>query len=49
VDSLPMVGGVGRRARTAAIRFSNLTTFPVAADEFAVEAYLRKDGVAAPA
>jgi diaminohydroxyphosphoribosylaminopyrimidine deaminase/5-amino-6-(5-phosphoribosylamino)uracil reductase len=49
VDSLPMVGGMGRRARAAAIRFSNLSTFPVAPDEFAVEAYLHKDGAAAPA
>jgi len=49
VDSLPIVGGVGRRARAAAIRFSNLSTFPVGPDEFAVEAYLQKDGAAAPA
>jgi diaminohydroxyphosphoribosylaminopyrimidine deaminase/5-amino-6-(5-phosphoribosylamino)uracil reductase len=47
VDSLPMVGGVGRRARAAAIRFSNLSTFPVAPDEFAVEAYLCKGGAVA--
>ncbi len=46
VDSLPMVGGIGRRARAAAIRFSNLRTFSVGPDEFAVEAYLCKNEAA---
>jgi diaminohydroxyphosphoribosylaminopyrimidine deaminase/5-amino-6-(5-phosphoribosylamino)uracil reductase len=49
VDSLPMVGGVGRRARAAAIRFSNLRTFTVGPDEFAVEAYLCKNETSGPA
>jgi diaminohydroxyphosphoribosylaminopyrimidine deaminase/5-amino-6-(5-phosphoribosylamino)uracil reductase len=49
VDSLPMVGGVGRRARAAAIRFSNLRTFTVGPDEFVVEAYLCKNETSAPA
>ena len=48
-DSLPMVGGVGRRARSAAIRLSGLKTFEVGPDEFAVEAYLPRHGRAAPA
>jgi diaminohydroxyphosphoribosylaminopyrimidine deaminase/5-amino-6-(5-phosphoribosylamino)uracil reductase len=40
-DSLPMVGGIGRRSRAGAIHLHNLRTFPVSDDEFAVEAYLR--------
>jgi diaminohydroxyphosphoribosylaminopyrimidine deaminase/5-amino-6-(5-phosphoribosylamino)uracil reductase len=46
VDSLPMVGGIGRRARAAAILFSDLRTFTVGPDEFAVEAYLCKNEAA---
>jgi diaminohydroxyphosphoribosylaminopyrimidine deaminase/5-amino-6-(5-phosphoribosylamino)uracil reductase len=41
VDSLPMVGGIGRRSRAGAFRLHNLRTFPVSDDEFVVEAYLR--------
>lgn len=42
-DSLPMVGGVGRRSRAGALQLCNLRTFPVAPDEFAVEADLVKE------
>ena len=38
MESLPMVGGAGRRSRSGAIRLENLRTIPVAVDEFAVEA-----------
>ncbi len=37
-DSLPMVGGAGRRSRAGAIRLENLRTFSVGPNEFAVEA-----------
>lgn len=42
-DSLPMVGGTGRRSRSGALRLHNLRTFPVAPDEFAVEADVCRD------
>jgi len=42
VDSLPMVGGIGRRSRARAFRLRNLRTFPVSDDEFVVEAYIAK-------
>ena len=42
VDSLPLAGGVGRRSRAGAIQFSNVRTFPVGPDEFAVEAYWQR-------
>ncbi len=42
-DSVPMVGGTGRRSRDGALRVTNLRTFTVAPDEFAVEASLAKD------
>lgn len=42
-DSLPMVGGVGRRSRAGALRLRNLRTIPIAEDEFAVEADVVKD------
>jgi len=40
LESLPLAAGPGRRSRSAAIRLRDLRTFPVAPDEFAVEAYL---------
>jgi diaminohydroxyphosphoribosylaminopyrimidine deaminase/5-amino-6-(5-phosphoribosylamino)uracil reductase len=40
LESLPVAAGPGRRSRSAALRLHNLHTFPVAPDEFAVEAYL---------
>ena len=43
LESLPMVGGAGRRSRSGAIRLQNLRTIPVAADEFAVEADVIND------
>ena len=41
-DSLPLVGGAGRRSRSGALQFTNLRTFMVSQDEFAVEADLVK-------
>ena len=43
LESLPMVGGAGRRSRSGAIRLRNLRTIPVAVDEFAVEADVIND------
>lgn len=43
MESLPMVGGAGRRSRSGAIRLENLRTIPVAVDEFAVEADVIND------
>ncbi len=40
LESLPMAGGVGRRSRSGAIRFHNLSIEMVGEDEFVVEAYL---------
>ena len=40
LESLPLAGGVGRRSRASAIRVSDLRTFMVGPDEFAVEARL---------
>ena len=42
IDSLPMVGGVGRRSRSGALRLEDLKILPIAKDEFAVEAYIVK-------
>ena len=44
-DSLPMVGGAGRRSRSGAIRVRNLRTRPVGPDEFLVEATVVNDHV----
>ena len=46
LESLPMVGGAGRRSRSGAIRLENLRTIPVAVDEFAVEADVINDAQA---
>ena len=43
LESLPMVGGAGRRSRSGAIRLEKLRTIPVAVDEFAVEANVIND------
>ncbi len=48
LDSLPMVGGVGRRTRAGALLLENLKILPVAKDEFAVEAYVVKQATAMP-
>lgn len=48
-DSLPLVGGAGRRSRAGALRLRDLRTFMVSSDEFAVEAYVVKDQHAADA
>ena len=40
LESLPLAGGVGRRSRSGAIRFHDLSIEMVGKDEFAVEAYL---------
>ena len=42
-DSLPLVGGAGRRSRAGALQLRNLSTFMVSADEFVVEADVVKD------
>ncbi len=47
VDSLPIVGGAGRRSRSGAIRLHGVRILSVGRDEFAVEAYLEKQGAAA--
>ena len=44
-DSLPMVGGVGRRSRAGALKLKNLRTVPIAEDEFAVDADVVKEPV----
>ena len=44
-DSLPMVGGAGRRSRSGAIRVRNLRTSPVGPDEFLVDATVVNDHV----
>ena len=48
LDSLPMVGGVGRRTRAGALLLENLKILPVAKDEFAVEAYVVKQAATVP-
>ncbi|MBP1775354.1 MAG: 5-amino-6-(5-phosphoribosylamino)uracil reductase / diaminohydroxyphosphoribosylaminopyrimidine, partial [candidate division NC10 bacterium] len=42
LHSLPVVGGVGRRRRSDAIRFRNVMLHEISQDEFAVEAWLVK-------
>jgi diaminohydroxyphosphoribosylaminopyrimidine deaminase/5-amino-6-(5-phosphoribosylamino)uracil reductase len=42
-QSLGMAGGIGRRRRIDAIRVRNVEVHPIAADEFAVEAYVVKE------
>lgn len=42
MQSLPVAGGPGRRRRVDAIRFRNLRLYDIAANEFAVEAWLEK-------
>lgn len=40
MESLPLAAGPGKRSRSSAIVLHDLRTFPVAPDEFVVEAYL---------
>jgi diaminohydroxyphosphoribosylaminopyrimidine deaminase/5-amino-6-(5-phosphoribosylamino)uracil reductase len=42
-ESLPMAGGTGRLRRMDAIVLEKTTLHPIPPDEFAVEAYIRKD------
>lgn len=42
LQSLPVVGGSGRRRRTDALQFHRVKLHPIPPDEFAVEAYLVK-------
>jgi diaminohydroxyphosphoribosylaminopyrimidine deaminase/5-amino-6-(5-phosphoribosylamino)uracil reductase len=42
LQSLPVVGGTGRRSRTDAIRLHSMKLHKVTAEEFAVEAWLVK-------
>jgi diaminohydroxyphosphoribosylaminopyrimidine deaminase/5-amino-6-(5-phosphoribosylamino)uracil reductase len=44
--SIPVAGGPGRMRRVDAILLERLTVHPVSTDEFAVEAYVAKNGVA---
>jgi diaminohydroxyphosphoribosylaminopyrimidine deaminase/5-amino-6-(5-phosphoribosylamino)uracil reductase len=43
LQSLPMAGGTGRMRRVDAILLERTTLHPIPPDEFAVEAYVRKD------
>jgi diaminohydroxyphosphoribosylaminopyrimidine deaminase/5-amino-6-(5-phosphoribosylamino)uracil reductase len=43
VGSLPVAGGVGRQSRSDAIRLRDLKLHQITEDEFAVEAWLRKE------
>jgi diaminohydroxyphosphoribosylaminopyrimidine deaminase/5-amino-6-(5-phosphoribosylamino)uracil reductase len=44
MNSLPVVGGLGRRRRADAIRFHGVKLHRISEDEFAVEAWLLKGG-----
>lgn len=48
-QSLPMAGGTGKLRRSDAILLERTTLHPIPPDEFAVEAYVRKDGIPAEA
>lgn len=43
LQSLPLAGGIGRMRRADAILLERMTLHPIPPDEFAVEAYVRKD------
>jgi len=43
LESLPMAGGTGRLSRIDAIQLHGTTLHPIPPDEFAVEAWIRKD------
>jgi len=43
MQSLPMAGGTGRQRRVDAIRLERTALHPIPPDEFAVEAYIRRD------
>ncbi|HVW84618.1 MAG TPA: bifunctional diaminohydroxyphosphoribosylaminopyrimidine deaminase/5-amino-6-(5-phosphoribosylamino)uracil reductase RibD [Bryobacteraceae bacterium] len=43
LESLPLAGGTGRMRRVDAIRLERTVLHPIPPDEFAVEAYVRKD------
>jgi diaminohydroxyphosphoribosylaminopyrimidine deaminase/5-amino-6-(5-phosphoribosylamino)uracil reductase len=43
LESLPMAGGAGRMSRIDAIQLHRTTLHPIPPDEFAVEAFIRKD------
>ncbi len=42
-QSLPVAGGVGRRKRKDALQFENVKLHTIGSDEFAVEAWLKRD------
>jgi hypothetical protein len=44
MESLPMAGGAGRQRRVDAILLERTTVHPIPPDEFAVEAYVRREG-----
>jgi diaminohydroxyphosphoribosylaminopyrimidine deaminase/5-amino-6-(5-phosphoribosylamino)uracil reductase len=43
LQSLPVAGGIGRRSRVDAIVLHRLRLHPIGADEFAAEAWIRRD------
>jgi diaminohydroxyphosphoribosylaminopyrimidine deaminase/5-amino-6-(5-phosphoribosylamino)uracil reductase len=43
LESLPMAGGTGRMSRTDAIQLHRTALHPIPPDEFAVEAWIRKE------
>jgi diaminohydroxyphosphoribosylaminopyrimidine deaminase / 5-amino-6-(5-phosphoribosylamino)uracil reductase len=43
LESLPVAGGKGRQRRVDALQLERLTVHPVSTDEFAVEAYLKRN------
>jgi len=44
MESLPMAGGAGRQRRVDAILLERTTVHPIPPDEFAVEAYVQREG-----
>jgi hypothetical protein len=46
MKSIPVAGGPGRMRRVDAIMLERVSVHPVSTDEFAVEAYVSKNGAA---
>jgi diaminohydroxyphosphoribosylaminopyrimidine deaminase/5-amino-6-(5-phosphoribosylamino)uracil reductase len=43
-QSLPVAGGIGRRRRSDALLFRDVKLHPISSDEFAVEAWMQRQG-----
>jgi diaminohydroxyphosphoribosylaminopyrimidine deaminase/5-amino-6-(5-phosphoribosylamino)uracil reductase len=43
LHSLPVAGGIGKRRRKDALQFQNVRLHAIGPDEFAVEAWVRRD------